>query len=175
MEFNTPVFSRIITGASIHAKSLNYNLMVSIFTKGDKTAPTSLINAGCKGILLLCSNVGPGGPDFSLIDKLDIPIVVLDQVPPHRKTDVVSANHFQSGYDATEYLISLGHKDLCFIHGDMITAAPYKERFFGFQQAVLSHEHTRHCAELCIPSDSVTDDLISKIGSLPVQPTGFVV
>ncbi len=64
-----------------------------------------------------------------------MPIVVADRDIENQKVNTVIVDNFHGGYEATSYLIQLGHKRIGFISGpSMIT--PSSERFEGYKQAL---------------------------------------
>ena len=172
-EFDTPVFSQLIAGVSARAQEMKYNLMVSTCMRSDVSAATTIKNSGCAGAILIISEAD-GKQDLSILDYLDLPIVILDTSCSDRPVDIVSANHFQGANLATQYLISLGHSNLCFFRGDIPYASAFMERFLGFQQAVESHENTRHCIGNFIICNRNYKDLAAIISQLSPMPTAFI-
>jgi LacI family transcriptional regulator len=64
-----------------------------------------------------------------------IPIVVVDRDVPLKGRDVLLVDNFQGGYDATQYLISLGHERIACITGPS-RLTPSADRVHGYQQAL---------------------------------------
>ncbi len=172
-EYDTPIFSQMIAGVSIRAQSLNYRLLVSTYHKNDVNAAASITKSGCIGVILMISEAD-GNTNFSVLDSLNLPIVILDKSIIDRPYDTVSANHYQSAYMATEHLISLGHRKLYFFRGDLPNATAYRERYLGYQQAVMSHEETFICANNTLSFSRNPEELAVLIKALPVLPTGIV-
>lgn len=173
IEYDTPIFSQLISGVSDRAQELKYNLMVSTCMKNDISAAATVKNAGCAGAILLISEAD-GNQDLSILEHLDLPVVILDMAYTNYPVDVISANHFQGANLATQYLISLGHTELCFFRGDIPQASAFMERYLGYQLAVQSHEQTRHCVNNSIVCNRNFNDLAVKISNLPSMPTAFV-
>lgn len=64
-----------------------------------------------------------------------IPIVVIDRDIPLKGTDVLLVDNFQGGYDATCYLIELGHTKIACITGPS-RLTPSAERVNGYKKAL---------------------------------------
>lgn len=70
--------------------------------------------------------------------KNGLPVVVLDRPLSNLKTDAIFIDHFQGVFDATEYLIKLGHKRIAYI--DKKYDLPHKfVRLTGFNKALKKH------------------------------------
>ena len=64
-----------------------------------------------------------------------IPIIVIDRDIPLKGTDVLLVDNFQGGYEATRYLIGLGHRRIACITGPSLLT-PSAERVNGYKQAL---------------------------------------
>lgn len=64
-----------------------------------------------------------------------IPIIVIDRDIPLKGTDVLLVDNFQGGYEATRYLIELGHRQIACITGPSLLT-PSAERVNGYRQAL---------------------------------------
>ncbi len=64
-----------------------------------------------------------------------IPVVVADRDVPQTLADVVLVNHEQGGYDATKYLIGLGHRRIACIAGPS-PLTPSADRVHGYKRAL---------------------------------------
>ncbi|MDD3369329.1 MAG: LacI family DNA-binding transcriptional regulator [Lachnospiraceae bacterium] len=71
----------------------------------------------------------------SQLEKLDVPIVVVDRDFQYSIWDTVYYENFQSGYLATKALIESGNKKIGFLQGDMNLKIA-KERFEGYTEAM---------------------------------------
>ncbi len=68
----------------------------------------------------------------------NFPYVVVDQVDPQFHSSVVDATNWQGAYDATQYLIELGHHRIGFIKGlQAIQSAD--DRLAGYKAALADH------------------------------------
>ncbi len=69
------------------------------------------------------------------ITAAGIPIIVIDRDIPLKGTDVLLVDNFQGGYDATRYLISLGHRRIACITGPS-RLTPSADRVNGYKKAL---------------------------------------
>ncbi len=101
----------IIDGMSAYLDSLHINTVIVTETYSDSVM--NLLNPD--GFLGL---IGVGEVSTSLlleVEKLGLPVVLIDHEDPLSKTDIVMANNFDASYDLTQYLVGIGHKQFVFI------------------------------------------------------------
>jgi len=67
--------------------------------------------------------------------KSNLNFILVDRILKQQKTSYVSTNHYQGAFDATEYLIKLGHKKIAVLKGGGILY-PDIERYSGFENAM---------------------------------------
>jgi LacI family transcriptional regulator len=70
-----------------------------------------------------------------LISKLDIPIIFSSVKPTDQPFVSVIIDDYIAAYDATRYLIDLGHQRIGFIGGDMRDVTSGQNRYVGYTQA----------------------------------------
>ena len=73
------------------------------------------------------------------IERLNMPVLLVDQGIENYTGDRVLFNFFKAGYMAAEYLIECGHKDLALASGP-ITRHNRREILRGFKQALLDYD-----------------------------------
>lgn len=67
------------------------------------------------------------------LKKMHIPLVLIDNMGyTASDIDQVLIDNYHGGYNAGEYLVSMGHKNLCFV-GDIKYADSFRQRFNGFR------------------------------------------
>ena len=64
-----------------------------------------------------------------------IPLLVIDRDVPLKATDILLVDNFNGGYDATRYLLSLGHKRIACITGPSLLT-PSADRVNGYKKAM---------------------------------------
>ncbi|MCC6094305.1 MAG: LacI family DNA-binding transcriptional regulator [Eubacterium sp.] len=76
----------------------------------------------------------------NLAEKADIPLVALDTTIENGKSsvDAVVSDNMHGAYIMTNYLFSLGHRDIGFV-GTVLATQSIEERFLGFMKARLEH------------------------------------
>lgn len=122
------------------------------------------------GIIFIATN--NSAEHLEQLSRKGIPIVVVDRDISLENTDVILADNFQGGYEATRYLISLGHRRIACVGGSYRLLSG-EERVNGYLKAL---------AEARIPVDPaylVHGDFRYKSGeqamiellSRPVKPT----
>ena len=75
----------------------------------------------------------------SFQNEVNLPVVAIDRSPKHGKLDSVTTNSTKGAYEATEYLIEQGHKQIAIITGADIETPSRDtalERYEGFHRAM---------------------------------------
>jgi len=85
------------------------------------------------GILVASSRLGAQYQE--LFDELDAPMVLLNNQHPSELAHSVSIDNIDGGYQVTEHLIQLGHKNIAYI-GDESGLHSDQERCSGFEKAM---------------------------------------
>jgi LacI family transcriptional regulator len=81
--------------------------------------------------------IAPVGTRFEHIVDIyntGLPLVIIDRCSPDINLPTITSDNYQGSYDATTYLISLGHKKIACIQG-MPESYPNKERLRGYLDA----------------------------------------
>lgn len=69
------------------------------------------------------------------LNKLDIPVVLVNRTLPSYHGSCVLLDNFQAGYQAALHLIELNHRQIGFIRGPRTSSASY-QRYLGYRQAI---------------------------------------
>ena len=75
---------------------------------------------------------------ISNLRQLPCPVVLLNRYLQSYRTDVVSFDNFQGGYQAAKHLIELGHRDIRALLGPALSTSTI-DRERGFRQAFADH------------------------------------
>lgn len=75
---------------------------------------------------------------FKKLKKLKVPIVFYDRVPENYEASKIMINDFQSAFNATEHLISIGCRRIAHIAGNPATAI-FKARLDGYKSALAEY------------------------------------
>jgi LacI family transcriptional regulator len=104
----------------------------------------------------------------------DFPYVLVDQIDNIYNSTTVDATNWQGAYDATTYLINLGHRRIGFIMGHPLLNSA-KERYDGYRSA-LQHNRIPDDKSLVISGDYLTQSGYlgaQKLLALPKRPTAI--
>jgi LacI family transcriptional regulator len=84
-------------------------------------------------------SAGESNEDLEDLNNSGIPIVVADRNVPLNLADVVLLDNEKAGYEATKYLIDLGHKQIACISGPF-NVSPSFLRVEGYKRALLENK-----------------------------------
>jgi LacI family transcriptional regulator len=121
--------------------SAGYDLMVyTTHRKKGKEAQfvNTLMGGLSDGLLLVVPVIDYETLESSYLELLrqrQFPYVLIGQIDEQKKSTVVDSSNWQGGYEATRYLIELGHKKIAFITGFMAIHSA-RERLAGYQAAL---------------------------------------
>lgn len=130
----------------------------------------AIANGMTEGLLL----VAPQGPATYLdtLRKQNYPYILIDQVDSTKNGNYVEASNWQGAYEATTYLINLGHKQIAFIMG-ALTVRSAIDRLEGYKAALTEH-NIPICDELIITGNyqqetgyESTKKLLQMVDPLP--------
>jgi Transcriptional regulators len=133
MEF----WGRVIRGIDRELAAHNVSMMMSgldLSQDPEDSLPVLIKERKVDGLLLL----GHTPKDtVALLERLDLPMVLVDSDANHGRLDHVMANNRQGAFEATMHLLESGHRTIAFV-GDAETAWSFRERERGFEEAVLA-------------------------------------
>lgn len=148
-----------------------YSVIIQILSLQDEkqqVLPRAYYERKVDGLIIL------GQIDISyaqLLQKSDIPIVLLDFYDERIDIDSVVTDNFFGSYEITSYLIKNGHKDIAFI-GDIYATSSIQDRFLGYFKALL--ENRIWLREDFIIKDRDEDGKYIDIILPKKMPTAFV-
>jgi len=135
-DLGTAYIGEIIRGIDIELETARYNMM--LYTTHRREIKESgyiysLIQSGVDGLILIL----PRNPANYLerLRSLQFPYVLVDHQGIDDQGPAVGATNYQGAFDATEYLIGLGHKRIAFITGSMDLGCS-QERLAGYKAAM---------------------------------------
>lgn len=134
--FVNPFFTEVMRGVGASTLKRGYNVLFSTGSSSEEEykATSRLVNEKrVDGLILLTSRIGDKTVD-SLV-KHKFPFVVVGK--PSKNADVswVDNDNLEACYNATEYLIKLGHRRIGFIGGEF-SYVFMGERFKGYKKAL---------------------------------------
>jgi len=134
-----PFFPEIVRGVDDYSRKNNYNVIIVNTDNNYEVQTSSLymfIDRGVDGIIL--SGIAGGKKDRKFINKIikrNIPAVLIDRFIPDLKSSYIITNNFKAAYDATNYLIKLGHKKIGVISSPQKIKI-FQDRLKGYRQAL---------------------------------------
>lgn len=132
--------SRALRGIDDFCKKSEYNVIIyntDFDPATEARSLQSLKQLGVDGIIIASS-----GMNNDLIDafnKSDCPIVQFQLEYDDCNTSIVVSDYEKAAFDATEYLIKLGHKNICFISQNFKNVKSRNDRFQGYVAAYKKH------------------------------------
>ncbi|HEX2867302.1 MAG TPA: LacI family DNA-binding transcriptional regulator [Ignavibacteriales bacterium] len=130
-----PFYTRIFLGTEFEARQNEYYILLTIiksdFKKGDRL-PRCVLERNVDGVII----AGKVPEDIiTCLEKYDFPLNFVDYSPPADRYPVVLIDNFSGGMQAVQHLISLGHKHIGFVAGD-IQHPSIRDRFQGYKIAL---------------------------------------
>jgi LacI family transcriptional regulator len=138
-DLGTAYIGEIIRGVDFEMENAQYNLMLYTTHRRETKESgyiTSLIQSGVDGVILIL----PRNPAIYMekLRDLQFPYVLVDHQGIDDQGPAVGATNYQGAFDATEYLISLGHQKIAFITGSMDLGCS-QERLAGYKASLGKH------------------------------------
>lgn len=170
LEEDENFYTNLFKGIHFLLAQQGYTGVLKVISKEDENIPLPYLCQGeeVEGLIVL----GQLSERYCrLLSKLSKPIVLVDFYYRKIQLDAVLADNVYAMYEATNYLIDLGHKSIGFV-GNVRYTNNIQDRYLGYQKALLEHS-------LPILSEYLIEDR-SDIGELkPLHlpnslPTAFV-
>jgi len=133
-----PFYTKIFLGTEIEARKHRYYILLTTvqrnFRKGSNI-PRFLLERNVDGVIL--AGKVPTRL-IVLIQKMGLPLVLIDYVEPSCKASTVLIDNFEGARMAVEHFISDGHRKIAFVGGEA-THPSVSERLRGYKQALQEH------------------------------------
>ncbi|MDF3078153.1 MAG: LacI transcriptional regulator [Sphingobacteriaceae bacterium] len=175
-------FSQAINGIEDVAYNSGYHVII---TQSHESYAREIINVqhlASRSVDGLLVSLSAETTDISHIKKLHdkgLPIVFFDRVTNEIQTHKVIANNLKGAFDATEFLINSGNKNIAHL-----TAASHlsitKERLEGYKKALAKHgipfreEYVQYCEHGGMIQDEMTT-AVGKLLTLRIKPDAIFV
>ncbi len=130
-----PFYTQIFLGSEFEVRKHPYYILLATIAphaEEDNVLPRFVTENSVDGII-----IAGKVPDILLIKLRDykIPVVLVDYYPPFGDYPAVLIDNLNGGREATEHLISCGHKHIAFIGGD-IEHPSIRDRYLGFKMGL---------------------------------------
>ncbi|MGO4268796.1 LacI family DNA-binding transcriptional regulator [Paenibacillus sp. TAF58] len=136
-DLTSSFYSTILSSIEETASLNDYNLLVcNIIEDTDKELKYLNVFKEMRvdGIIIMHEKLSDDIRSF--INKLDIPVIFSSVRPVDHKFVSVIIDDYEAAYDATRYLIELGHERIAFIGGDMRDVTSGQNRYVGYRNAL---------------------------------------
>lgn len=129
----------IIRGVDQELASASYDLMMYTThrSRGKESIYVNAIANGLTDVLLLVVPLVPA-VYLDALRKQNFPYVLIDQSDTADRSSVVDATNWQGAFEATRYLIELGHQRIVFITG-LMELSSASERLEGYKAALADY------------------------------------
>ena len=171
-EFTHNYFNNILAGIEGITYQKGYQLLIctsdALREKEEKSCMT-LLDARVDGILAAAGNSSDNLDHFTKIMDYGTPLVLLDRICEDLNTSYVITNDFDGAFEAVQYLINSGCRNIVHIKGPDYISTSFN-RSLGYQQALKKNGLT-YREELVIAGDSESflDDLNLVLDTFPID------
>ena len=136
-EITDPFFSLLIKGIDEILRIKGYSTILcdsDSNTEYEKQHLETLISKNVDGILLI-PYIEHDDYAEQLVSE-GFPIVFVDRITSREDISYVTTNNREGGFQATKYLLQLGHRKILFFSNPITKRPPTRERFYGYKQAL---------------------------------------
>ena len=135
-DFTNPFFTSLARGVEDTASDAGYTVFfcnTDELTEEEEKYTQVLLQKQVDGFLLVPAHSSPHS--IQMIQKHNIPLVIIDRWVPDVKVDSVRCDSEDGSYQLTRLLLSLGHRNIALISGpkDVSTAT---DRVNGYRKAL---------------------------------------
>ena len=148
-DITNPFFANIIEGIEDTANLYGYHIILSQFKENKDILNKyfkDIKNIGVSGYIIVPS-IGDTEYFNDILSKLNVPVVFLDRKANIQNINYVGSDNEVGAYNATKYLIDLGHKDIIYMAGPKDISTE-QERFSGFIKALkdnnIDFDHSKY-------------------------------
>ncbi|MBN1201991.1 MAG: LacI family DNA-binding transcriptional regulator [Anaerolineae bacterium] len=138
-DLSNSYISEIIHGIDDELAKSDYNIILYTTHRHqgkESEYVATMVNSGADGLLLVVPLISSSYLDA--LHQQDFPYVLLDQMNERKQSLSVIATNRAGAYEATQYLIELGHRHIGFISGlEGLNSAT--ERLAGYKTALSDH------------------------------------
>lgn len=137
----TSFTGRIVTGAQEVLFHHGYSVSVLSTNNSQKTEGEyikKIIDQGCPGVIIHATASDFYNPWVFELQMQGIPTVMTRHYP-YMDSHYVEANNYQGGYDATSYLLELGHRNVGLVTKHPGFMASLRDRIRGYRDAMSDH------------------------------------
>lgn len=138
--FDNGYIAAIVDGIDQEIRETEYSLMLfTTYRLEQKEAQyvSSITNGLAEGLIVVVPIAGEAY--LEVLSKQNFPYVLVDFEVKDKDLPSISATNWEGAYEATQYLIQLGHRRIGFITG-LLSIASGAERLSGYKAALHDHD-----------------------------------
>jgi len=169
---HNPFFVDTTTAIVNYVNARGYKVHVYFGTEDNlDTIYNSVLETKADAIIL--SSMLYTDPLFFKLEKLGIPFIMFNRKHQENR-HFVEINNVEAGYIATNHILSLGHRDICWIGGPHEMSTFYG-RYKGFQKALEDHQIDVKAVPSFFTNTNKIDieRIFEEIVQLPKRPTAI--
>lgn len=168
-------YPAIFRGIEDAARSAGYGVLLCNSNENaeqERAQLGTLFSRRVDGVLLACSS-GSTVYEASLARRF--PLVFVDRIPPGVVDRAICTDNVEAGQIATEHLISLGHRRISLLAGNL-GLSPHADRLEGFRQAMQRAGLPVRDEYLCAGGMQIEDgqSLAARLLQLKDPPTAII-
>lgn len=132
--------SQAIRGMDDYCKSQGYNMIIyntDFDSDTEAQAIRSLKLLNVDGLII--SSSGSNNALIKEVSKQDVPVVEFQIEHEEGLKSIILSDVKQASFEATEYLINLGHKRICFVTQEFKTVKSRLEGYLGYSEALAKY------------------------------------
>jgi len=175
-------FSQAINGIESIAYNSGYNVIITQSNEMHDREVLNVEHLASRSVDGLLISLSSQSSDISYLKHLHnkgLPIVMFDRVTDEINTHKVIADNFQGAFQSTEYLISLGHRNIAHITNAAHLSIT-KERLEGYKAALTKHgiESNDSYINFINYNEAMQNDLdeiVKNLLTLKVPPTAMFI
>ena len=158
-DITNPFFPGVVRGAEDTAFQSGYRLVLcnsdNDFAK-EAAYMLEMRTYRPSGLIIVPADLSKGAEEAKAYTKAGSAVVYMDRIPTGWRGDAVTSAHEEGAYQATNYLIELGHKRIATITGPL-KGTSAAERLNGFMRAMKE-------ARLPVPAGYIEETTFTKDG-----------
>jgi LacI family transcriptional regulator len=135
---SNPFYSKVITGVDLACQDLGINLLFSMLPVDENNRPVKLppLLEGDMADGLLMVGAFLDETVSAVLRERNVPVVLVDGYSDTDSYDMVVSDNFRAAYQAVEYLLRLGHRQIGFVGGAAECYPSLCERRNGYLRAL---------------------------------------
>jgi LacI family transcriptional regulator len=129
---DNPFYSKVLEGVESELSCNNYNMILNIIQPSQRGLPKMVRERHVDGVLLM----GVFHPE--LLERLrseGLPVVMIDPQNPIDSFAQIQIDNEYGAFQATQFLIRLGHRKIGFVSGDL-NRLSFRQRLDGYLKAL---------------------------------------